>query len=388
MRILHFMPSLDAGVGGPARAVVDLCTALALRGHAVTLLTSDPARASQSWQGNGGSVPQLVTLPRARLPACTHVGAALRQLASLIPRQDLVHVHGVWEFANIQISTIAANHDVPYVISPRGMLDDWCLAQRAWKKRAYLKACGQQWLRGAARIHLTADAELEQSSKWFPHERGEVIPNLLDLSPYRDLPNAATIGQRLRETLGDRPRLLFLSRIHEKKGLDVLIRACGLLKRQGRAAALVVAGDGEPKYVAALQSLARAENLGAQDIAFLGMVTGPEKLALYQACDLFAMPTQQENFGFVFVEALSCGLPIVTTADIDLWKEFASSGATVIAARSPEAFAAAIADLLNSPARLKHMGAMGRGWALDAFDTAKTLDRFENMYRQAQSRPT
>lgn len=386
MRILHFIPSLHTSVGGPARAVIDLCSALALHGHEVTILTSNAGQAPPAWRTAGDKIPRLAVLPRTRLPACTYVGAALQTFRSMVMKHDVVHVHGVWEFANVQISRAASSLRKPYIVSPRGMLDSWSVAQKAWKKQAYLAACGRSWLAGAATIHLTADAELDQSSRWFPRAIGTVIPNLLDLGPYRSLPCAEAIRQQLSRTLGDRPRLLFLSRIHEKKGLDILIRACGLLKRQGHATSLVVAGDGEPQYVAQLKSLASSENLGAEDIAFLGMITGPDKLALYQACDLFVMPTQQENFGFVFVEALSCGLPIVTTASVDLWREFKSSGAAVIVERTAAAFAAAIVELLQPTRQLQQMGAQGRSWALDTFDPRKTLAMFENMYEKAHSR--
>lgn len=384
MRILHFIPSLHPGVGGPARAVLDLCAALALRGHEVTLLTSNAGQAPAAWQTAGEKTPRLSVLPRPRLPACTYVGAALQTFRSMVSRHDVVHVHGVWEFANVQISQAATSQRRPYVVSPRGMLDRWSVAQKAWKKRAYLQTCGRPWLAKAATIHLTADAELEQSSRWFPRQLGTVIPNLLDLAPFRSLPNPETLDKKLSAALGAKPRLLFLSRIHEKKGLDILIRACGLLKRRGQAVSLAVAGDGEPGYVAQMKALAQAEHLGPHDIAFLGMVTGQDKLALYQACDLFAMPTQQENFGFVFVEALSCGLPVLTTADIDLWREFAGSEAAVIVDRTAAAFAAAIVDLLRTPARLAQMRAKGRAWALEAFDPNKTLAMFERMYEKTQ----
>lgn len=386
MRILHFIPSLHSSVGGPARAVIDLCGALALRGHEVTLLTSDAGQAPPAWQTSGEGMPRLSLLPRPRLPACTYVGAALQIFRSMTGRHDVVHVHGVWEFANVQISRAAASQRRPYVVSPRGMLDRWSVAQKAWKKLAYLQTCGRPWLSRAATIHLTADAELEQSSRWFPRRLGTVIPNLLDLGPYRSLPDSEAMARKLSGALGDKPRLLFLSRIHEKKGLDILIRACGLLKRRGHAVALVVAGDGEAAYVATLKALAQAQQLGPRDIAFIGTITGADKLALYQACDLFAMPTQQENFGFVFVEALSCGLPVVTTADIDLWREFSGSGAAVIVERTEAAFASAIVDVLAAPGQLQRMRTQGRAWALDAFDPPKTLAMFERMYQKATLR--
>lgn len=382
MRIVHFLPSLNASVGGPARAVIDLCGALADRGHDVTVATSDSGQAPESWVAGCAGKPRMIILRRPSLPGFVFRSSELAVAKDVLAKADVLHLHGIWELANIQLARIAQSLDKPYVISPRGMLAEWSLRQRSWKKRAYLFLIGQRWLANAAKVHLTADGELDQAAKWFAPHQAVVIPNLLDLEQFEELPNPELAETRLALARG-RPRVLFLSRIHPKKGLDVLIHACALLKKRGIPVSLVVAGEGNVQYVNSMRTLASQLGLEDSEASFVGAVTGEDKLALYRACDLMALPTQQENFGFVFIEALACALPVVTTNAIDLHRELQSSGAVTILDRIPETFSDAIASLLQQSDSLKASGIRGREWTFEVFSKAKITSDFEVMYGAA-----
>lgn len=381
MRVLQFLPTVRAEVGGPARAVVDLCAALAQRGHTVTLATTDGADAPQHWRQGGPGLPTLVEVPRPTLPTGVYTRSGMAPLRELINRHDLVHVHGAWQYMNIQVCKSATAAGKPYFISVRGMLDDWCMAQRGFKKRTYLSLAGRRWLEGAARVHLTAQAELDQARKWFPRGRGVVIPNLLDLAPFEKLPGPDAARAKFAALKEARPAVLFLSRIHEKKGLEVLLRAAALLKRQEQPISLIIAGSGDPSYVESVKRLATELGLGPTEASFVGLVTGDLKLSLYQACDLFALATSQENFGFVFVEALACAAPVITTRGVDIWPELEESGGAVIADATPDAFAGAIGELLARRADLPQMGERGRQWVFRALDPQRVIERFEALYR-------
>lgn len=359
--------------------MIDLCGALASHGHEVTLLTSDAGQAPLAWQAAGARTPHVVVLPPARLPAWTYLGEALQMFHAFVQSHDLVHVHGMWEFGNVQICSIASRYARPYVISVHGMLDPWSLSQAPLKKQVYLETFGKPWLRGASRIHLTVQSELEAGVKFFPREAGRVVPLLMDLEGYRQLPgpdiaNAKLAGQ------ADRPRILFLSRLHAKKGLEILLQAVRVLAERGRDVALVIAGDGDAGYVEQLKSSA---NDLADRAIFLGMVGGALKLSVYQACDVFALPTQQENFGLVFVEALGCGLPVVTSNEVGSRAELESSDAVTFVERTPEQFAAAIERLLLDKNRATQIGQRGRQWVLNTFDPAISVRRFESFYADA-----
>ena len=129
--------------------------------------------------------------------------------------------------------------------------------------------------------------------------------------------------------------------------------------------------------------MAASLHLGPDEIVFLGSVHGATKHSLYQTCQVFVLPTQQENFGFVFVEALASGLPVVTSRDVDLRAELESSDAAMCVARTPESFAAAIVTMLERAARDPGLKQRARQWALRVFDPEVLARRFETMYEQA-----
>jgi glycosyltransferase involved in cell wall biosynthesis len=174
-------------------------------------------------------------------------------------------------------------------------------------------------------------------------------------------------------------KLLFLSRLHEKKGVDVLIRATGLLRDTGVEAVTLIAGTGEAAYENDLRNLVLELGLVSR-VRFLGLVTGEQKISLYQAADVFVLPTLQENFGLVLAESLACGTPVITTKGTDIWKELQDAGA-IIAERTPEAFAAEIRKLLDNPQNRAERGKRGREWVFSTLAVQPLSERYEAMYR-------
>jgi glycosyltransferase involved in cell wall biosynthesis len=231
-------------------------------------------------------------------------------------------------------------------------------------------------LRGAARVHCTAEGELEQAAKWLPPGKGVVLPLIIDLSAFATLPGPELARARLAPLRGAGPTLLFLSRVHPKKGVEVLIRAAAELARRGRACRVVIAGPGEAAYVDQLRALAAACGLG-ETVAFAGMVRGAEKLSLYEAADVFVLPTSQENFGLVLLEALACRTPVVTTRGVDIWKELEQAGAVIVDA-TPDAIAAGVERALADGS----LGERGRRWVSVEMDAGRLAGRYHAFYRQ------
>lgn len=380
MRIVHFLTAIRFAYGGPARATVDLCAHLAERGHDVSLLTFDDSDVPE-WRTPAPSMPRVVRLRHGQF--LTLARSARPEARAILKGADALHLHGMWEPANIQLAGIARRLRVPYFISARGMLDDWSLQQRPFKKKIYLAAVGNRWLKHAAAIHVTADAEHRQASRRSPNRRLTIIPNLLDLGPYRALPGPERARDRFRIGAAP-PLLLFLSRLHPGKHAEVVIQAARLLKDRGVDTRVIIAGSGDEAHTAWLKNLA-ADLLPPGAVEFPGMVAGIDKVSLYQAADLFVLPTAQENFGFVLVEALACRLPVVTTRGAGIWPELERSGGAVITGFDAPAFADAIAPLLADPARRARMGDDGRAWVMDFLDTEKVIAKFEAMYRAGRA---
>ena len=386
MRIVHYMQNIDFTRGGPPRAVVDQVATMFARGHDAGLMTTDVTDVPDSWldPSNAGSTPTVEHLPPVRGSFGRFGRAALDRLAAAIPRYDVVHVHGVWEPANLQVASVCRDAGVPYVISLRGMLDDWSMDQSSLRKRIYLLAGGRRYLESAAAVHCTADAELEQSRKWFPRGNGVVVPNLIDLEPYDQVPDPSTAIEKWPILGEDGFNVLFLSRIQIKKGIEHLIDAVARLRDRGRDVNVFVAGTGEEAYVRAMRDRVEAASLEAR-FHWTGHVGGDLKNALYSACDVFALPTSQENFGFVFFEALASATPVITTDLVDTRLEIERSGGGVIVPQTGAAFADAIESFIVGDRDADEMGRAGRTWTLENLDTSKVAGDFEAVYESCVS---
>lgn len=347
------------------------------RGHKVILATSVDRDVPSEWRGSGG--PEVICVPRVAGPLRRMSRLGLRAMREAISRSDIVHLHGVWEPANLQIAAVCRSLGKPYVISLRGMLDDWSMAQHPLRKRIFLALAGRRCLERAAAVHCTAEAELQQSHQWFPSGRGEVIPNLIDLSPYEQPPHAEEALGCWPELRGASFTVLFLSRIHEKKGVEHLIRAVARVAPRIQGIRLVIAGGGQPAYLKNLKQLAAASGIGDKT-TWAGVVDGSLKRSLYAAADLMALPTSQENFGFVFFECLASGTPVVTTDLVDTKAELLRSGGAAIVPQTAEGFALEIERFATGHRDAAAMGAAGREWTLVELGTDQVARQFESLY--------
>ncbi|MCA9298129.1 MAG: glycosyltransferase, partial [Phycisphaerales bacterium] len=247
MKILHYLKRTRLEEGGVVRAVLDVCAILASSGQDVTLMTFDDTDAPKDWDGRAG-MPRVVRLdaPRfaGRLP-----GSAVSKASELMRAHDVLHLHTLWTPSNGQLAAAARKAGTPYVVTIHGMLDDWCMTQRALKKKIYLALSARRVLEEARMVHCTASGELEQARQWFSNSRTTVIPLVFDTSPFRDLPGTEPAMQAFPVLREATRTLLFLSRVHYKKGIEHLIDASALLREQGLEHDVLVAGHGEAPYV-------------------------------------------------------------------------------------------------------------------------------------------
>lgn len=393
MKILHYLKTMRLEEGGVVRAVLDFCTALSggRAGHDVVLMTFDDLDVPKDWPrvdassawAHPSAQPRVVVLQRPSKPGGRFDLAALSQVSAAVRGADVAHIHAVWILSNIQVAQASRAAGTPYIVTIHGMLDDWSMSQRTLKKKIYLALGGRKYLESAALVHSTAEFERQQSIKWYPRGRAVVAPLLFDLQPFRNLPGPDLARCAYPLAASDLPKILFLSRVHEKKGLPHLIRACRVMKDANRPVALLIAGTGEPAYVESLKGL--VSELGLDNTTqFLGLVTGETKVSLFQAADLFVLPTSQENFGFAPIEAMASGTVAVTTKGVDIWPELEESGGAVIADPQPNALAKVLTELLDAPDRRTAMGAKARAWVLDRLDAGRVVGEYVSMYQQAQ----
>ncbi|MCB9846854.1 MAG: glycosyltransferase [Phycisphaeraceae bacterium] len=381
MKILHYMKSLRVEDGGVVRAVLNLSRLQAEAGAGVTLVTYNAKDAPPGWRGGEPGLPRVVEIPPpGRLQKLGH--DALATCEREISACDCVHLHAIWSPSNAQLAKLSRRVGRPYVITVHGMLDDWSMSLKRTKKRVFLWRTGRAMLKNASAVHCCSAEELRQSQKWYPGGRPVVIPLAVDLAPFRELPGRGPAEKAFPQLFDGKPLVLFLSRLHEVKGVDVLIDAVARLRGQGVECRLAIAGTGDEALTAALHMQAERLDLRAV-VSFLGMVRGAEKVSLYEAADVFVLPSLHENFGFVLPEALAARTPAITTRFVGLWDELERGGGVVVTDREPNAIAGAIKSLLADPERRQRMGESGRAWVFEHLGGAQVIEEFFACYRRA-----
>lgn len=302
MRVLHVITSLKRRGGGPSRSSQGLVAGLNALGIETWLLTINPSEE-----------PWVVGVDY-------FVNAKPFERIVLDIKPDIVHLHGLWNFDIHRCAVICRRWNIPYVIAPRGMLEPWSLKQKWLKKRIARFLYQDRDLKKAAALHATAESEAEQFRKLGFTNYCIVSPNGVNL-PDGKVERVGGDGQR---------RALFVSRMHQKKGVLELVEAWSRVKPGGWCCELVytVNSDEERAYEQKVKDrilvlgMSYKDNDGTihsststQDVDFL--FTGPlddeKKWAAYARADLFALPTYSENFGIVVAEALWAGVPVITT---------------------------------------------------------------------------
>ena len=378
MKILHYFPTTRLSEGGTVRAAIDFCTVLARRSHEVLWVTSDDTDVPDLWKKGEPHCPSVHMIG----PLSAGKRLSKKQLAeieTLAKEVDVVHIHAMWDLSNPQVARVCKRTNTPWVLSVHGMLDDWSMSQRKLKKVIYLATAGRILAHNSTVFHTTAEEEKRQAAKWLKHDNISVIPCIVDLDPYQNVPDPTLA----HDTYGrvDHPTVLFLSRVHEKKSIETLIDATVLLKKKGIPIRLFIAGTGEQSYIDSLEQ--RAISAGVEDqVTLLGMVVGDLKLSLYAMADVFALPTQQENFGLVYPEAMLCQTPVIGTKGTDIWRELEDGGASIVE-RTPEAFARAIEQLVTDKKLADAKGKMGRVKMLEWLDADLVGAQCEKMYQNA-----
>jgi glycosyltransferase involved in cell wall biosynthesis len=254
--------------------------------------------------------PGRVNFTIIGLQGCYGTMAALMGLSSNMRRQlvtvskpDVVHLHGLWSPFLAAYAGISLSAGIPYIVAPHGMLEPWSLTIRSARKRFALKSYQGSILTRAAAIHTTSEAEADHVRRLgFTGKPIFVVPNAVDEpKPSADRANVKSPGAK--------SVLLFLSRVHEKKGLDNLLRAWNAIRPSRWE--LKIVGHGEPAYVAHLKQICTVEKI--PDVEFHAHVDGDAREAMFDNATAFVLPTHSENFGNAVAEAMLRGLPVITT---------------------------------------------------------------------------
>jgi glycosyltransferase involved in cell wall biosynthesis len=275
-----------------------------------------------------------------------------------------------------QAARIARTAGVPYIFKPCGMLDPWCLAQGRWKKMLYLRLRLKKWLNRAGALHFTSRTEQQLALPLDLKPSSIVESNGVDLGEFENLPARGSLRARF-PSIGSRPVVLFLSRVHPKKGLDLLVPA--FARAESSDAMLVIAGPEEDGHGAIVRRLVEQHGLGDR-VLFCGMLHGPERVAALADADLFVLPSYQENFGTVVVEALAAGVPVVISDQVNIQEEIAAARVGSVVRTDAGELAKSIAYWLGNEVERKTAGKNGRAFAFQTYNWIDIARRWRGHY--------
>ncbi len=357
MRALHVTPYFAPAFryGGPPQSILGLCHGLRSAGIDVKVLTTtadgDEEISSdvvQRGEYEGIPVRYLpLGFPRRYFNA-TGLSVALRQA---LPSVELVHLHGLWSFPAWIAAWECQRAGVPFVVSPRGMLDAGSLAHHRWRKQLGYWMWERKYLRNAALLHATSFDEEENLERLSLGPRIVRLPN--GVSPPSSAPSA-----RFRERLGltvDEGLVVFLGRLHPMKRLDLVLSAFEIVRAVKGNARLILAGPQDGLDAGEL--IRQATDPRA--VEWIGTVTADDKWALLSEADVLVSCSDSESFGMSVVEAMAMGTPVVTTLTCP-WKEVEIEQAGFWVPQSAEEIAEAILKVLRSHAQAVAMGERGR----------------------------
>jgi glycosyltransferase involved in cell wall biosynthesis len=330
MRVLRSIHTLNPAVGGPIESVKQSSAALAGRGHQVEIVSLDAP--TDPW------IRQAAVPVYALGPGRGSYGYAPRFTSWIRERRfeyDAVIVHGIWQYSSFGVWRALHRTSTPYFVFPHGMLDPWfkrTYPLKHVKKLLYWPWAEYRVLRDAAAVLFTSEEEKRLARESFsPYRCNEVVVDYGTAAPNVNLDSARGDFFNKFPQLRDKRFLLFLGRLHEKKGCEDLIEAFAATWNSAgeQALHLVMAGpSADQDYLLHLQQLAgTAVARGELPITFTGMLSGSIKWGAFSAADAFILPSHQENFGIAIVEALACGTPVLISNKVNIWREIVNDGA-------------------------------------------------------------
>ena len=326
MRVLHVIASLDPKGGGTTENLLQLAQATS-ETEEMEMEVACFDEAEESWLTSFPALVNALGRGRTSYRYCSAFVPWLRKNAA---RFDAFVVHGLWQYPGYATRLVARELDIPYFVFPHGMLDPWfkkAYPLKHLKKWLYWPWGEYRVLRDATAVFFTCEEErrLARDSFWLYQCRGKVVGIGIGLPPTQADQQDETFLTRFSEFRKKR-LLLFLSRIHEKKGCDLLIRAFGkavqnLSLHERDPLHLVVAGPcADQGYLDEMNDLAK-ECCPTGSVSFPGMLSGDLKWGAFHAAEVFVLPSHQENFGIAVVEALACKRPVLISDKVNIWRE-------------------------------------------------------------------
>jgi len=355
MKILQvtnfFKPSWEAG--GPPRTVYEISKKLVEKGHGVTVYTTDGFKMRLDVEKN-----KPVDVDGIKTYYFRNLSSYLaRKMVLPIPYYlpvvakkeikdfDIVHIHEYRTIAAIVVHHYAKKYKIPYILQPRGSIPR---IRKGIQKKIFDILFGYSIIENASKIIATSRIESGLYESAFPNlgkEKIIHIPNGIDVETYQNLPKRGEFRKKY-SIAEDEKAILFLSRIHERKGADILVQAFSKLKKGSKGVKLIIAGPDEG-FLDKLKLMVNEMNI-EKDVIFSGPLYEKDKLEAYVDADVFVLPSKDpyESFGNVALEASACGTPTIVTnmCGVSEWLK-----SIEVVDPNPHALYIKLLEILNKP---------------------------------------
>lgn len=384
MIVTHVIPYMHPDAGGPPVVVDRLCRRLAARGWESRVLTTDTfARGRDTTWATPPDKAYPVEVYQTWGPRTfSYSPCFARAVGRAVAGSDLVHLHTLWTYPTFRAGRECRRQGVPFVVMPHGMLDPHSLGRKRVKKMLYGRLVEWPNLRSAAGVLYThAEEQRLAESMVLGLPPGHITPLGSDAPPPDPRAILAAEFAAQYPSLGGKDLVLFLGRIHSKKGLDLLLPAFAEVARVQPLAHLLLVGPGDQGDLRRLRETLSAWRL-TDRATLAGPLYGREKWAAMAASRCFVLPSYQENFALAVVESLAMGLPVVISRRVNIWPEVTRAGAGLTCDLSAPSVRDGILTWLRDPQLAADAGHKGRELVKGTFTWDRTAEAVESAYRQ------
>jgi glycosyltransferase involved in cell wall biosynthesis len=381
MKILIIIPAVGTVYGGPSKSVVELAQALGSLGISVDLVTTNA----------NGSISLDVPLHTWLIEKYYRIRyfpywplsdyklslSLTKWLFQHVADYDLVHTNAIFSFSILPAYWACQLHRVPYIVTPRGMLEPWALSYKAWKKRFYYALLEKPALQRASAVQMLASTEAERTKHLNLKAPLVIVPNGIHRQDFENLPDPELFYQKFPDTR-HKALIIFLGRVDPKKGLDLLAVAFAKLHTHFPQTHLIVAGPDNTGFLPTAQSyFAKTGCLDA--VTFTGMLTGSLKYAALAAARIYVAPSYSEGFSMSILEGMASGLPCVITTGCNFSEAAEVQAAHVININADE-LADALIECLKYPQQAQEMGDRARQLILEQYTWDRIASNLSKVY--------
>jgi glycosyltransferase involved in cell wall biosynthesis len=364
MRVVHIVPNIGREAAGPTYSVPRICESLLREGVEVTLTTLVD-RGAPNYNFIKAFRQDLLFLKRLGFSS-----EFLEWLRSQAKKNEfkIYHSHSLWMMPNVYPGWAVKGSQVKLIISPRGTLSAYALKINRWVKKLFWIFLQGRVVRQASCLHATAESEYRDIRALGLKQPVCIIPNGIDVPEFE--PKQSNLNQRT---------LLYLGRIHPKKGLINLLHAWAQIENHFPNWKLKIIGPNEGNHLADLLNL--RDELALKKIEIIGPLYGKDKLTAYREADLFVLPTHSENFGMTVAESLAAGTPVIVTKGAP-WSQIANKNAGWWIDIGIEPLTRCLHQALSLGGEdLANMGVNGRRWMLESYSWDAIASEMASVYQ-------